>query len=97
MLSLVLRVIVIKLSSARIDQQLEILSEKNFNAQTVQSHLNLVTGLVAHNKNTFQLLQSSVANFGELKFGVSLDLFSVVLAHSLIFVGRYKAKTLGTN
>jgi hypothetical protein len=46
----------------------ETLSEKNYNAQTVQSHLNLVTGLVAHNKNTFQLLQSSVANFGELKF-----------------------------
>lgn len=50
---------------------LETLSEKNYNAQTVQSHLNLVTGLVAHNKNTFQLLQSSVANFGDLKYAVS--------------------------
>jgi hypothetical protein len=46
----------------------ETLNEKNYNAQTVQSHLNLVSGLVAHNKSAFQLLQTSVANFGELNF-----------------------------
>lgn len=69
---------------------LETLNAKNFNAQTVQSHLNLVSCLVVHNKNAFQL-QHMVVLLLSLIGLVSSPLPSSLLARSVTFYFDAKA------